>query len=40
MGFLGTSRITKIINAASPGASALEVIPTPCTPGWLIHEFT
>ena len=37
IGFRATPRTTKIISAASPGASALEVMPTPCTPGCFIN---
>src|ERR1700742_5054622 len=34
-----TPRITKIISAASPGESTLDVTPTPCTPAIFINSF-
>src|SRR5438445_13492086 len=38
IGSCATPRIRKMTSAASPGASALEPIPTPCTPAFFIHS--
>src|ERR1700719_920882 len=40
IGSCATPRTRKIISAASPGASALDVIPKPCTSGFFIHSST